>query len=68
MDVVDLVAAIIIGGAFGKIVDSLTQDIVMPVADKIFGDLDFSNYYPPLNYQEIHLTLPKAKKAGVVFS
>lgn len=43
MDVADLVVAVIICGAFGRIVDSLTQDIVMPVAGKIFGDLDFSN-------------------------
>lgn len=67
-NVVDLAVAVIIGGAFGKIVDSLVQDIVMPVAGKIFGGLDFSNYYLALNNQDMHLTLVEAKKAGAVFA
>src|SRR4051794_11036839 len=67
-NVVDLAVAVIIGGAFGKIVDSLVQDIVMPVAGKIFGGLDFTNYYIPLNHQDMHLTLIEAKKAGAVFA
>lgn len=67
-NVVDLAVAVIIGGAFGKIVDSMVQDIVMPVAGKIFGGLDFSNYYLPLNHQDMHLTLAEAKKAGAVFA
>ena len=44
-NVVDLAVAVIIGAAFGKIVDSLVQDVIMPVVGKIFGGLDFSNYY-----------------------
>ena len=67
-NVVDLAVAVIIGGAFGKIVDSLVQDIIMPVVGKIFGGLDFSNYYLALNGQDPHLTLAEAKKAGAVFA
>lgn len=67
-NVVDLAVAVIIGGAFGKIVDSLVQDIVMPIVGKIFGGLDFSNYYIALNHQDPHLTLVEAKKAGAVFA
>jgi large conductance mechanosensitive channel len=67
-NVIDLAVGVIIGGAFGKIVDSLVQDIIMPVAGKIFGGLDFSNYYLPLNGQGMGLTLLEAKKAGAVFA
>ena len=44
-NVVDLAVGVIIGGAFGKIVDSLVKDIVMPVIGRIFGGLDFSNWF-----------------------
>lgn len=67
-NVVDLAVAVIIGGAFGKIVDSLVQDIMMPVIGKIAGGLDFTNYYLALNHQGTHLTLAEAKKAGAVFA
>lgn len=67
-NVIDLAVGVIIGGAFSKIVDSLVQDIIMPVAGRIFGGLDFSNYYLPLNDQGTHLTLIEAKKAGAVFA
>jgi large conductance mechanosensitive channel len=67
-NVVDLAVAVIIGGAFGKIVDSLVGDIVMPVVGKICGGLDFSNYYIALNHQDPSLTLAEAKKAGAVFA
>jgi len=67
-NVVDLAVAVIVGGAFGKIVDSLVQDIIMPVVGKIFGGLDFSNHYLALNNQDTHLTLVEAKKAGAVFA
>jgi large conductance mechanosensitive channel len=66
--VVDLAIGVIIGGAFGKIVDSLVQDIIMPVVGRIFGGLDFTNYYIPLNHQGILLTLAEAKKAGAVLA
>ena len=43
--VVDLAVGVIIGAAFGKIVDSLVKDLIMPVVGSIFGGLDFSNYF-----------------------
>ncbi|MDY7540201.1 large conductance mechanosensitive channel protein MscL [Undibacterium sp. RTI2.1] len=67
-NVVDLAVGVIIGAAFGKIVDSLVADIVMPVVGKIFGGLDFSNYYVALNGQASGLTLVEAKKAGAVLA
>lgn len=67
-NVVDLAVAVIIGAAFGKIVDSLVQDVIMPVVGRIFGGLDFSNYYLPLNNQPLNLTLAEAKKAGAVLA
>ena len=44
-NVLDLAVAVIIGAAFGRIVTSLTDDIIMPVIGKIFGGLDFSSYF-----------------------
>lgn len=44
-NVLDLAVAVIIGAAFGKIVTSLTDDILMPLIGKIFGGLDFSSYF-----------------------
>jgi large conductance mechanosensitive channel len=66
--VVDLAVGVIIGGAFGKIVDSLVQDIIMPVVGRIFGGLDFADYYLPLNGQSMSLPLAEAKKLGAVFA
>jgi large conductance mechanosensitive channel len=67
-NVIDLAVGVIIGGAFGKIVDSLVQDVIMPPIGKLFGGLDFSNYYLPLNHQSTALTLAEAKKAGAVLA
>lgn len=67
-NVVDLAVAVIIGAAFAKIVDSLVQDLIMPIVGKLFGGLDFSNYYIPLNNQAANLTLVDARKAGAVFA
>jgi large conductance mechanosensitive channel len=67
-NVVDLAVAVIIGAAFAKIVDSLVQDLIMPVVGKIFGGLDFSNYYIALNNQATGLPLVEAKKLGAVFA
>jgi large conductance mechanosensitive channel len=67
-NVMDLAVGVIIGGAFGKIVDSLVNDIIMPIIGKIFGGLDFSNMYIPLNGQEMGLALVEAKKAGAVLA
>lgn len=67
-NVIDLAVGVIIGAAFGKIVDSLVADIVMPIVGKIFGGLDFANYYLPLNGQSSSLSLIEAKKAGAVLA
>jgi large conductance mechanosensitive channel len=67
-NVVDLAVAVIIGGAFGKIVESAVKDIIMPIVGKIFGGLDFANYYLPLNNQDPSLPLVEAQKLGAVFA
>ncbi|MBC7415840.1 MAG: large conductance mechanosensitive channel protein MscL [Herminiimonas sp.] len=67
-NVIDLAVAVIIGAAFAKIVDSMVQDMIMPIVGKIFGGLDFSNHYIALNNQAANLTLIEAKKAGAVFA
>ena len=66
--VVDLAVGVIIGGAFGKIVDSLVKDMIMPVVGKLLGGLDFTNYYIPLNNQGTNLPLVEAQKAGAVLA
>ncbi|MFO1293865.1 MAG: large conductance mechanosensitive channel protein MscL [Rubrivivax sp.] len=66
-NVMDLAVGVIIGGAFGKIVDSVVGDLIMPIVGKIFGGLDFSNYFIPLAGQTA-ATLAEAKKAGAVFA
>ena len=66
-NVIDLAVGVIIGGAFGKIVDSIVGDIIMPVVSRIFGGLDFSNYFIPLAGQTA-TTLAEAKKAGAVLA
>ena len=67
-NVMDLAVGVIIGGAFGKIVDSIVGDLIMPLVSKIFGGLDFSNYYVSLAGQATGLPLVEAKKAGAVFA
>lgn len=44
-NVIDLAVAVIIGAAFGKIITSLTDDVIMPVVGRIFGGLDFSRHF-----------------------
>lgn len=68
-NVVDLAVGVIIGGAFGKIVDSIVKDLIMPIVGKIFGGLDFSNYFvllsaPPASFQG-PMTYEALTKAGV---
>ena len=68
-NVIDLAVAVIIGAAFGKIVDSLVKDLIMPVIGRIFGGLDFSNYFimlanPPAGYNG-PMTYEALTKAGV---
>jgi large conductance mechanosensitive channel len=67
-NVMDLAVGVIIGGAFGKIVDSVVGDLIMPIVGKIFGGLDFNNYYIALSGQAAGLPLVEAKKAGAVFA
>ena len=67
-NVMDLAVGVIIGAAFGKIVDSLVNDIIMPIVGKITGGVDFSNMYIPLNGQASDLVLIEAKKAGAVLA
>jgi large conductance mechanosensitive channel len=67
--VVDLAVGVIIGGAFGKIVDSLVKDLVMPVVGRVTGGLDFSNMFvvlgsPPPGYAG-PMTYEALTKAGV---
>jgi len=66
-NVVDLAVGVIIGGAFGKIVGSLVDDVIMPIVSKIFGGLDFSNYFIPLAGQA-ETVLAEAKKSGAVLA
>ena len=68
-NVVDLAVGVIIGAAFGKIVDSIVKDLIMPVVGKIFGGLDFSNYFVqlgnlPADYKGA-MTYEALTKAGV---
>jgi large conductance mechanosensitive channel len=67
-NVMDLAVGVIIGGAFGKIVDSVVGDLIMPVVSRIFGGLDFSSYYIGLAGQAAGLPLVEAKKAGAVLA
>ena len=68
-NVVDLAVAVIIGAAFGKIVDSLVKDLIMPVIGRLFGGLDFTNQFimlasPPPGYSG-PMTYEALTKAGV---
>src|SRR5258707_12647895 len=65
--VVDLAVGVIIGAAFGKIVDSFVNDLVMPVIGKATGGLDFTQYYTALAAipPNIPHTLEAVKKAGI---
>ena len=67
-NVMDLAVGVIIGGAFGKIVDSLVNDIIMPIIGKVIGNVDFSNMYVALSGQAAGLPLVEAKKAGSVLA
>ena len=68
-NVVDLAVGVIIGAAFAKIVDSMVKDLIMPIIGRIFGGLDFSNYFvalapPPSGYAG-PMTYEALSKAGV---
>ena len=64
-NVLDLAVGVIIGAAFGKIVTSLTEDLIMPVVGKVFGGIDFSSKYIVLSGDVAPGTpLDAARKAG----
>jgi large conductance mechanosensitive channel len=66
---IDLAVAVIIGAAFGKIVTSVVEDLLMPPIGRIAGNLDFSNLYIPLSDKVTPgLPLADAKKLGPVFA
>ncbi len=68
-NVVDLAVAVIIGAAFGKIVTSLVEDIIMPIIGKVTGGLDFTNMYLPLSSKvPMGLGLADARKLGAVLA
>ncbi|MBG9389734.1 large conductance mechanosensitive channel protein MscL [Caenimonas aquaedulcis] len=66
-NVIDLAVGVIIGAAFGKIVDSIVGDVIMPIVGAIFGKLDFSAMFIPLGPvpSGTAMTLDALKKAGV---
>ncbi len=66
-NVVDLAVGVIIGGAFGKIVDSVVADLIMPLVGLVFGKLDFSNLFLVLGNVPAGtaMTLDALRKAGV---
>jgi large conductance mechanosensitive channel len=68
-NVMDLAVGVIIGAAFGKIVDSIVKDLIMPVVGKVVGGLDFSSYFimlsnPPADFKG-PMTYEALTKAGV---
>lgn len=67
-NVLDLAVAVIIGAAFGAIVTSLVEDVLMPPIGAAAGRVDFSNLYIPLAGQAMGLALAEARKAGAVIA
>ena len=63
-NVLDLAIGVIIGAAFGKIVTTLTDDIIMPVIGLALGKVDFANLFIAMNGQH-YATIAEAKKAGI---
>lgn len=63
----DLAIGVIIGAAFGKIVESIVNDLIMPIVGAIFGGFDFSNLFIALGTvpEGVAMTLAEVKKAGV---
>lgn len=64
----DLAVGVIIGGAFGKIVGSIVDDLIMPVASLLAGGLDFNNYFVGLSSSVTATSLAAAKEQGAVFA
>jgi large conductance mechanosensitive channel len=64
----DLAVGVIIGAAFSKIVDSVVNDLIMPIVGAIFGGFDFSNYFLPLSSSVTASSLAAARDQGAVFA
>jgi large conductance mechanosensitive channel len=64
----DLAVGVIIGLAFSKIVDSVVNDLIMPIVGAITGGLDFSNHFLPLSRSVTADTLTAAKQQGAVLA
>ncbi|MFS2155206.1 large conductance mechanosensitive channel protein MscL [Rhizobium sp. Rhizsp42] len=67
-NVMDLAVGVIIGGAFGGIVKSLVDDVIMPIVGAIFGGFDFSNYFIGLSSNVNAPTLAAARAQGAVLA
>ena len=68
-NVMDMAVGVIIGGAFGKIVSSLVEDIIMPLVGKLTGGVDFTNLYVALSDKITDgMSLEQAKEVGAVFA
>lgn len=67
-NVMDLAVGVIIGGAFGLIVSSLVDDIIMPIVGAVFGGFDFSDYFIPLASGITADTLAAAREQGAVLA
>ena len=67
-NVMDLAVGVIIGAAFGAIVTSLTDEVIMPIVGAIFGVLDFSNYFIPLGSEVTAGSLEAAREQGAVLA
>ena len=67
-NVMDLAVGVIIGAAFGKIVTSLVDDVIMPIVGAIFGGLDFNNYFIGLSSKVTETSLEAARKQGAVLA
>jgi large conductance mechanosensitive channel len=65
---IDLAVGVIIGAAFGKIVDSLVNDIIMPLIGLFTGGISFQHRYIPLNGQDGSLPLEEARTLGAVLA
>jgi large conductance mechanosensitive channel len=67
-NVLDLAIGVIIGGAFGTIVSSLVNDVIMPIIGAISGGLDFSNFFLGLSSSVDATTLEAAREQGAVLA
>ncbi len=67
-NVVDLAVAVVIGAAFGAIVQSMVNDIIMPIVGALTGGVDFTNYFTGMSSKVTATTLADAKKQGAVLA